>query len=106
MKHFIAVHTFTDDERKAEFFAMAPHMTIDDALIKSESANAMQSWISKDEDFFFCHWEAEDEDVILSILDERGMGKFLQTICYELPGFISRYANELDLAEVAKKIDL
>ena len=104
MKHNIAVHTFIDDERKAQFFEVAPHMATDDVLIKSENANAMQSWISKNEDFFFCHRVAKDEDDILQVLEERGYEKSFRTVCYELPGFISRYTGELDVSEVAKKL--
>ena len=47
-------------------------MATDDALIKSENANAMHSWISKNEDLFFCHRVAKDEDDILQVLEERG----------------------------------
>jgi UDP-N-acetylglucosamine enolpyruvyl transferase len=104
VKHNIAVHTFIDDERKAQFFEVAPHMATDDVLIKSENANAMQSWISKNEDFFFCHRVAKDEDDILQVLEERDYEKSFQTVCYELPGFISRYTGELDVSEVAKKL--
>ena len=61
MNHNIAVRAFIDDERKAQVFEVAPHMATDAVLIKSENANAMQSWISKNEDFFFCHRVAKDE---------------------------------------------
>jgi len=104
MKNYLAVHTFIDDERKAQFFEVAPHMGTDDVLMKSENANAMQSWISKDEDFFFCHWITKDEDDILQVLEERGYEKSFQTVCYEMPGFISRYTGKLDVPEIAKQL--
>jgi hypothetical protein len=79
-------------------------MATDDALIKSENANAMQSWISKNEDLFFCHRVAKDEDDILQVLEERGYEKSFQTVCFQLPGFLSRYTGELDVSEIAKKL--
>jgi hypothetical protein len=79
-------------------------MATDDALIKSENANAMHSWISKNEDLFFCHRVAKDEDDILQVLEERGYEKSFQTVCFQLPGFLSRYTGELDVSEIAKKL--
>ena len=65
-------------------------MGTDDVLMKSENANAMQSWISKDGGRHPPNTR------------RGGYEKSFQTVCYELPVFTSRDTGELDVAEIAK----
>ena len=46
-----------------------------------DKCKCIATWIGND-DFFFCHWEAEDEQDIHNALAENGLDKFVVTACY------------------------
>ena len=46
-----------------------------------EQAKCLGYWVGN-VDFFFCHWEAEDEQDIQDALASKGLNEFVVTACY------------------------
>lgn len=89
-KHFIATHTFISDETKKEFLEEAKGMSSKDFFSpsKNENVKCVQHWMGAG-DFFFCHWIAESEDLILDFLFEIGFDQFFHTMCAEMDYYIT-----------------
>ena len=62
----------------AEFFAG----------LKTEKAETLQHWMGKD-DFFFCHWYAEDEQSIIDVLEKVGLNDVIVTMPSEMQRYVS-----------------
>ena len=56
--------------------------------MKTEKAELLQHWMGT-EDFFYCHWYAEDEDAIFAALDQMGMNDVMITLPTETQRYIS-----------------
>ena len=46
-------------------------------------AQCLETWVGTD-DFFFCHWETEIEEDIMTTLAEYGMDENLITVTYPI----------------------
>ena len=75
LKHFIATHTFHSDKVKKEYLKFVKHRKKNadwfENVPKRENAQLHQLFIGK-ADFFFCHWYAESEQVIIDKLASIG----------------------------------
>ena len=60
--------------------------------MKTEKAELLQHWMGT-EDFFYCHWYAEDEDAIFAALEQMGMNDVMVT----LPTEAHRYITSISL---------
>ena len=53
-------------------------------MMKGERADMLGRWRGED-NFFFCHWFAEDDDVIIRHLDNLGLDALMNTMPNEMP---------------------
>ena len=72
-KHFMCTHAFFDDDAKQAFEVASNCMTDRQIfeMMKGEKAEMLGHWRGND-DFFFCHWYAESEQVIIDKLASIG----------------------------------
>ena len=74
--------------------------------MKTEKAELLQHWMGT-EDFFYCHWYAEEEDAIFEALDQMGMNDVMITLPTETQRYISYYSltgeRMVNPAELLKK---
>jgi hypothetical protein len=89
-KHFICTHTYMSDEIKDKFFEDTKNLTDKELFdgMKTEKAELLQHWMGT-EDFFYCHWYAEDEDAIFSALEQMGMNDVMVTLPTETQRYVS-----------------
>ena len=85
-KQFLAIHTYLSDEIKKQFLMPPPREDWQTDIEWSEdwtfvNAKCLGYWVGND-DFFFCHWEAEDEQDIHDALASKGLNEFVVTACY------------------------
>ena len=95
-KHFLCTHTWVSPEARDTFNQMFAEVTDRDFFnaIKTEEAETLQHWMGK-EDFFYCHWYAENEDAIFEALDGIGANDFMAS----LPIETMRYINSADIKD-------
>ena len=95
-KHFICTHTWVSPEARVEFNKMTSEITDREFFntIKTTRAETLQHWMGK-EDFFYCHWLAEDEDAIFEALDAIGGNDYMAT----LPIETERYIDSSDIKD-------
>lgn len=88
-KHFMCTHTFHSEEGKSAFDAAAQNMTGAQmfAMMKNERAELIGHWRG-DNEFFYCHWYADDEDAIIDTLDALGFGDLMMTLPNEMKMFV------------------
>ena len=86
-KHFMCTHTFLGDEAKKMFEDASLDMTDRDmfAAVKTEKAEMLGHWRGE-EDFFFCHWYAIDEQTINDRLSVTSGEKFFITMATQVDG--------------------
>lgn len=89
-KHFLCTHTWASEEAKEQFLVASKDMTDRQMLegFKTEKAELLQNWMGK-EDFFYCHWYAEDEDAIFSALDLMDANNFMVSMPSEMQRYVS-----------------
>ena len=89
-KHFLCTHTWASEEAKEQFLVATKDMTDRQLLegFKTEKAELLQNWMGK-EDFFYCHWYAEDEDAIFSALDLMDANNFMVSMPSEMQRYVS-----------------
>ena len=98
----MALHTFHSDKSKEAFQAR----NLGNTSTQREWAEAwtfekcqcVATWVG-DDDFFFCHWEAETQDDILAQLEELGLDNLIQTACYEMHRFTSAFRDSDELRQ-------
>ena len=95
-KHFICTHTWVSPEARVEFLKMTSDITDREFFesVKTERAETLRHWMGK-EDFFYCHWFAEDEDAIFDALEGIGGNDFMAT----LPIETERYVDSSDIKD-------
>jgi hypothetical protein len=81
-KHFMCTHTWvgleaTSQMTDREFFAS----------IKTPRAETLQHWMGQ-EDFFYCHWYAEDEDAIFDSLEAAGFNSLMVSLPHEMQRYV------------------
>ena len=104
-KHFICTHTYMSDDVKNKFLEDTKNLTDKELFdgMKTEKAELLQHWMGT-EDFFYCHWYAEDEDAIFAALEQMGMNDIMVTLPTEAHRYITsdsltgeRMVNPADL---------
>lgn len=85
-KTFMAIHTFHSSEAKQAFFGGMPESTTTDLEWAEswtfEKCKCIATWAGPD-DFFFCHWEADDPQDVLDTLTEKGLDDYIFTALYK-----------------------
>ena len=94
-KHFICTHTFHSDETRKKYFEQSKGVSVKDwfANTKNEKVKCLQTWLG-DEDFWFCHWEAESEDDLHEFLEESASNDLIVTLAQEMKYFASLYHGD------------
>ena len=95
-KHFLCTHTWVSPEARDTVMEKSREMTDRDFFnaLKTERAETLQHWMGK-EDFFYCHWLAEDEDAIFESLEAAGFNDFMAS----LPTEMTRYITSSDISD-------
>ena len=94
-KHFICTHTFHSDETRKKYFEQSKGVSVKDWFenTKNEKVKCLQTWLG-DEDFWFCHWEAESEDDLHEFLEESASNDLIVTLAQEMKYFASLYHGD------------
>ena len=86
-KTFLAIHTYKSELAKKNTFESLKNTVRTDYEWADRwnfpKAQCIATWVGTD-DFFFCHWEAETEEDIMTTLTENGMGENLITVAYPI----------------------
>ena len=95
-KHFICTHTWLNEDAKKQGTEFTSNMTEQEFFdsVKTDKAETLAHWMGK-EDFFYCHWFAEDEDAIFDALEGIGGNDFMAT----LPIETERYVDSSDIKD-------
>ncbi len=88
-KHFMCTHTWVGDEAKQMGLEATSQMTDREffASIKTARAETLQHWMGQ-EDFFYCHWYAEDEDAIFDSLEAAGFNSLMVSLPHEMQRYV------------------
>ena len=94
-KHFICTHTFHSDETRKKYFEQSKGVSVKEWFenTKNEKVKCLQTWLG-DEDFWFCHWEAESEDDLHEFLEESASNELIVTLAQEMKYFASLYHGD------------
>ena len=86
-KTFMAIHTYHSQETRIALLDRLSASTVtDEEWAKSwkfEKCCCIATWVGTD-DFYFCLWEAETEEDILSTLTEKGFDELIFTAFYPI----------------------
>ena len=87
-KHYLCTHTWVSPEAREQGIKLTSKMTDSElvATLNTEKAELLQHWMGK-EDFFYCHWYADDEDSIFVALEGAGFNDVMAS----LPNEMHRY---------------
>ena len=91
LNHYLATHTFHSDKIKKEYYRSIKSRKNNDWFAEinnpdhplHERAKVVQVFIGR-EDFFFCHWYAESEQVILEKLTSLGADEVIVTMASKI----------------------
>ena len=91
LNHYLATHTFHSDKIKKEYYRSIKSRKNNDWFAEinnpdhplHEKAKVVQVFIGR-EDFFFCHWYAESEQVILEKLTSLGADEVIITMANKI----------------------
>ncbi|MDB9915829.1 hypothetical protein OAD30_03280 [Alphaproteobacteria bacterium] len=88
-KHYICTHTWSNPETIKSVLIEQGKMTDTQFFegLKTEKAETLQHWMGKD-DFFFCHWYAEDEESIIEVLENAGLNDVIVTMPSEMQRYV------------------
>ena len=91
-KHFMCTHTFHSEETRKKYFEGSKGVSVKEWFenTQNEKVKCLQTWLG-DEDFWFCHWEAESEDDIHEVLAKIGADKFIITLANEMQRYVTKY---------------
>ena len=105
-KHFMCTHTFLDAKAKQAFEDASKNMTDREIfeMMKGERAEMLGHWRGED-DFFFCHWFAEDDDAIIEHLDKVGFNALMNTMPNEMPIYMSNHKITDKTAEEMENVN-
>ena len=89
-KHFLCTHTWATADAREQFLKDTKDVTDRQMFegFKTEKAELLQNWMGK-EDFFYCHWYAEDEDAIFAALDQMGANAIMVSMPSEMQRYVS-----------------
>lgn len=101
-KHFMCIHTFVSEAARREYltppeFRTPPEERASERqwaeAASGEFATCLQTWLGNSE-FFFCHWVAESEDMVIKQLEAFELeGRLINTMVHETQQFMSAYRN-------------
>ena len=85
MKHFICTYTFHSEKAKKAYFEYNNYITSKHWFnsVKREKVKCVQHWL-EDQDFLFCHWIADSENLIHDKLDAVKADKLFLTMAQEV----------------------
>ena len=91
MNHYLATHTFHSDKIKKEYYRSIKSRKNNDWFAEinnpdhplHDKAKVFQVFIGREE-FFFCHWYAESEQVILEKLTSLGADEVIITMASKI----------------------
>ena len=95
-KTYIAIHTYMSDDAKKQMLT-TPYEEDKETDVEFEkrwtfeTCKCVAAWMGND-DFFFCHWEAEKEQDIHDALALNGLDQFCVTACYRIHSHIDTNA--------------
>ena len=95
-KTYIAIHTYISDDAKKQMLT-TPYEEDKQTDVEWEKkwtfdkSKCVEAWMGND-DFFFCHWEAEEEQDIHNALELNGLDQFCVTACYRIHSHIDTEA--------------
>ena len=98
MKHFICTHTFHSEETKKIFFEFHAGKKSGDwfsATNDDENVKCISTWIGN-QDFWFCHWMADNEELIHKKLEFLKGDKLFYTLAQEMKSFITSSEPDAD----------
>ena len=87
----MCTHTFHSEETKKQFFSFHKGKKSEDwfkPINNDDSVQCLSTWIG-DQDFWFCHWVAESEDLIHKKLETLKGDKLFYTLAQEMNSFIT-----------------
>ena len=89
-KHYLCTHTWVSPEAREGGLKATSQMTDTElfAALKTEKAEMLQHWMGK-EDFFYCHWYAEDEDAIFAALENVGYNDIMASLPSEMQRYVT-----------------
>ena len=98
MKNFMCTHTFHSEETKKIFFkahfGKKSHNWFN-ATNDGDDVKCVSTWIGE-QDFWFCHWTAENEDLIHKKLEDLKGDKLFYTLAQEMKTFITHSKPDED----------
>ena len=102
----MCTHTFLDAKAKQAFEDASKNMTDREIfeMMKGERAEMLGHWRGED-DFFFCHWFAEDDDAIIEHLDKVGFNALMNTMPNEMPIYMSNHKITDKTAEEMENVN-
>ena len=95
-KTYIAIHTYMSDDAKKQMLT-TPFEEDKETDVEFQKRQTFETckcvavWMGND-DFFFCHWEAEEEQDIHDALALNGLDHFCVTACYRIHSHIDTNA--------------
>ena len=99
--HYVCTHTFTSEQSRRSFLTPPENRNPPISRLnekewalssKGEFATCLQTWIGND-DFFFCHWIAENEDQIYKQIEKWELSNLINTLIHPMYRFMSTYRN-------------
>ena len=112
-KHFICTHTFSSENSRSLFLTppenrIPPTQRLNEKswtkASKGKYATCLQTWVGND-DFFFCHWIAEDEDKIYKQIESWKLNDILNTLIHPINRFMSAYRNSDEIEQFPESGD-
>lgn len=94
-KHFMCTHTFHSEETRKKYFEGSKGLSVKEWFenTQNEKVKCLQTWLG-DEDFWFCHWEAESEEEIHNFLEQSASNDLIVTLAQEMKYFASLYHGD------------
>ncbi len=112
-KHFICTHTFSSENNRRLFLTPPEKRTPPTKRLnekewskasKGTYAICLQTWVGND-DFFFCHWIAKDEDQIYKQLEAWELNHIVNTLIHPMNRFMSAYRNSDEIEQFPESGD-
>jgi len=90
MKHFMCTHTFHSSQTREQFFKIYKGKTSRDwfSPINDSQVKCLSTWVGE-QDFWFCHWVAEKEELIHEKLESLKGDRLFLTLAQEMQHFVT-----------------
>ena len=106
-KHFICTHTFCSEQTRRLFLTPPENLNPPSQRLnekewskasKGSYATCLQTWVGND-DFFFCHWIADDEEQIYKQIEAWELDDIINTLIHPMHRFMSAYRNSDEIQQ-------